>query len=125
MQVLVAFASFVVQRSKALYNLPRPNELSPRIQPMIPTPGYSTYPSGHATEAHLVSVALKALVGTTKSSDLAAMLNALAERIARNREVAGLHFEKDSEAGKRLGIALFDKHLKGADKNVQTQHRVE
>ena len=29
----------------------RPVELSPQVQPMIPTPGHATWPSGHATEA--------------------------------------------------------------------------
>src|SRR5439155_10218800 len=59
--VAVAFASNIVQRVKLIFNLPRPNELSPRIQPLITTPGFSTYPSGHGTEPHLVATVLMTL----------------------------------------------------------------
>jgi hypothetical protein len=36
------------------------------------------------------------------------LLNRLAERIARNREVLGVHYRSDSEAGRQLAQATFD-----------------
>ena len=36
------------------------------------------------------------------------MIDELADRIARNREIAGLHFESDSKAGENLAQSLFD-----------------
>ncbi len=55
MSALVAFASFVVQQAKAILDVPRPSLLTERIQPMLPVPPYSAFPSGHATEAVLVA----------------------------------------------------------------------
>jgi hypothetical protein len=43
------------------------------------------------------------------AADLAVMtsdLNVLADEIARNREIAGLHYPKDSEGGARLADLL-------------------
>ncbi|MBK8209914.1 MAG: hypothetical protein IPK78_07910 [Rhodospirillales bacterium] len=38
---------------------------------------------------------------------LASPLHRMAERIARNREVLGLHYPTDSRAGKSLAAAVF------------------
>ncbi|WP_088286256.1 hypothetical protein [Ideonella sp. A 288] len=130
MRVVVSYGSFVVQRAKVMLNLPRPHELSPRIHPMVPTPGFSTYPSGHATESQLVSRVLFHLVKSTqtahkvdpKTGALSAaadawlkaiepMLGDLAHRIGENREVAGLHFPVDSKDGRELADFLVRAHL--------------
>jgi PAP2 superfamily len=90
---------------------PRPTELASDIQPAIPTPEHSTFPSGHATEAFAVATVLHRLAsGAGSSTGLAqsAMLFRLAHRIAANRTVAGLHFPVDSAAGAMLGCAIGD-----------------
>jgi hypothetical protein len=50
--------------------------------------------------------------GRDLSSGYAAALDlsmrALARRIARNREIAGLHYPSDSTAGRRLALIVFD-----------------
>ena len=108
MAASVMFAAFVVQQAKVRFNLPRPVALSPRIQPIIETPGFSTYPSGHATQAALVSGLLWQLAGPSLASDWRAsvkgMLDDLAARIGQNREVAGVHFPADTEAGRKLAV---------------------
>jgi len=85
---------------------------------MFESPPYSTYPSGHATESHLVALLLQQLLfdgrgcasQTTAFNDwmkqLEVMLRRLAMRIADNRAVAGIHFPFDSEAGECLAKYL-------------------
>jgi PAP2 superfamily len=120
---VVAFTSYVVQMCKLRCNAPRPHEYSPRIQPMIPTPGHSTFPGGHSAECTLVSQVLGYLAGmgagkTTIGpraewlNSTRSMLDELAVRIGYNREVAGLHFKSDTEAGIDLAKYLFEKLIK-------------
>ncbi len=119
MTTATAIASFVVQRCKALLNLPRPSQLSPRIQPLFAPPPYSTYPSGHATESRLLAYLLEQLLldsspTTPPSGDREVwicrsheMLVSLAGRIAENRVVAGIHFPLDGVEGVALAEFLF------------------
>jgi hypothetical protein len=85
---------------------PRPSQVCPALLPPVPVPGHPSYPSGHATEAHLIELVLNDVFSAAGNSNRAdAMqydLSALADRIARNREIAGLHYPSDSAAGKKL-----------------------
>jgi membrane-associated phospholipid phosphatase len=112
------FAMMQVMRFKHALECPRPIDLSRRIQPMILTPGYSAFPSGHSTEAHFLAELLTALMSDAgrpdakepgaggKQRSLQAQLNRLAHRVAENRVVAGLHYPLDSLAGQVLGVSL-------------------
>ncbi len=62
MALAFALANHVEMRFKQMFAIVRPVELSPQIQPMIPTPGHGAYPSGHATEAFTVATLLNALL---------------------------------------------------------------
>jgi membrane-associated phospholipid phosphatase len=89
----------------------RPTEYSPQIQPMIPTPGHGSLPSGHATEsfaAAFVFYALLTEVGIAEKEQTFIQLMRIAERIAINRTVAGVHFPVDSVAGMVLGRTLAE-----------------
>jgi hypothetical protein len=99
-------ASHVEMRFKHAFACPRPVELSPQIQPMIPTPGHASWPSGHATEAFIVATVLQALL--PHGSKYKEQLERQAARIAVNRTVAGLHYPVDSAVGRLLGTALAD-----------------
>ena len=102
----LGFAMMVVMRFKQAFNCPRPSEYSPNIQPMLPVPPFSSFPSGHATESRMFADMFCTLTMQNINSQMTQQLNLLTQRIAENREVAGLHFKMDSIAGDRLGRDL-------------------
>jgi membrane-associated phospholipid phosphatase len=88
---------------------PRASQLSPSLMPPIDVPGHASYPSGHATESYLLAGMLAQVMPAAASTETtpgdpdSPPLRRLAERVARNREVLGLHYPSDSKAGKYLG----------------------
>lgn len=94
--------TFVAMYFKALHNRPRPSHLCPALLPPIQVPGHASYPSGHSTQAHLFAECLKSMLPGEQQESACVVLNALADRIARNREIAGVHYRSDSTAGARL-----------------------
>ena len=77
------------------------------IQPLIMTPGHDSWPSGHATESFLIARLLSRFAkGSGGGADVEPQMMAIAQRIAENREVAGVHFLADSTAGRVLGDTL-------------------
>ena len=106
----LAFASTVVLRFKQAMACPRPADYSALIQPVVPTPGHSAYPSGHSTEAHMIAFVLPKLLTSNlqEQAHYAEQLERLAARIAINRTVAGLHFPVDSHAGRVLAKSLAE-----------------
>jgi membrane-associated phospholipid phosphatase len=77
----------------------------------IEVPGHAAYPSGHATQAYLIARCMKAvlpragwaaLMSDGTYSDKNGPVYCMARRIARNREVLGLHYPSDSVAGEAL-----------------------
>jgi membrane-associated phospholipid phosphatase len=107
-QVIAAHLAMIVKHYLACR---RPDQIEARVQPMIPTPGHSSLPSAHATEAYAVATVLCALLDNTSSSlpdteNRKRLVFKQAERIAVNRTVAGVHFPIDSWAGAALGIAI-------------------
>lgn len=97
----------IVFQLKASYNRARPNHLTKDLIPSIPVPGHPAYPSGHATQAHLLAYLLMEL-----ASDQSDQLIKDAEQIAKNREIAGVHYPSDSEAGQQLARQMVDLLLK-------------
>jgi membrane-associated phospholipid phosphatase len=90
---------------------PRPSQICPALLPPVPVPAHASYPSGHSTEAHLIAAVIEDVLayknGGTQIADvkwqqLITPLYALAARIGRNRELAGLHYESDTAAGAKL-----------------------
>lgn len=90
------------------YDRPRPAQICPGLLPPIEVPGHASYPSGHATQATIFALCCREVLPQSQKSGMAVALDALAARIARNREIAGLHYASDSLAGKRLAQATFD-----------------
>ena len=106
-------AIFVEMQMKHVFACARPHEYSPQVQPMIATPGHGTYPMGHGCEAQVTARLLAALTQSASVDDPAwhsmrHQLDTLAERIAENRIVSGVHFRVDQWAGKALGDALAE-----------------
>jgi membrane-associated phospholipid phosphatase len=106
-------ARFAEMRFKHALACRRPNEYSPQVQPMILTPSHGTLPMGHACEAFVSAYVLWQVLkasGTepyhTKAGLWGLELMHLANRVAVNRIVAGLHFPVDAVAGMVLGLTL-------------------
>ena len=106
MSVAATFASAIGQRFKHHFRVIRPADRSTLVQPLLQTPAHSAYPAGHATQSHLISDVLTALVGAAAASESAKQLERLADRIGENRVVAGVHYPVDIVEGRRLGKAL-------------------
>lgn len=87
---------------------PRPFDYSLQVQPVIPTPGHGSLPSGHSTEAHALAFMLGCFYRLQNGDHtrMDEMLSLAAGRIAVNRTVAGVHFPIDSYVGRYLGTFL-------------------
>jgi membrane-associated phospholipid phosphatase len=83
----------------------RPFQRNDGIQPLIPTPGHGSLPSGHATMS-VVASELLASLRYANDPERCDQLDRLVRRIAFNRVVAGVHFPMDSLAGYELGRHL-------------------
>jgi hypothetical protein len=79
---------------KAHFKRARPVQVWPAIAPAIPTPGHASYPNAHALQSHLIARCVGAAAPATKKICLQ-----IANRIAENREVGGLHFPSDTRDG--------------------------
>jgi membrane-associated phospholipid phosphatase len=107
-------ASYAALYYKHVFRRPRPSWECPALLPPIPVPGHSAYPSGHATQAHLMTACMEHVLAivtpalpSAETTAVAETLKALARRVARNREIAGLHYPSDSAAGAALAAAVF------------------
>jgi acid phosphatase (class A) len=88
---------------KAIWQRPRPTAFYPALMPPIPVPRHPAFPSGHALQGHLVSMAAGQL-----RPPLRPRLMDLAARVAENREIAGVHFPSDTRAGVMAAVATLD-----------------
>jgi hypothetical protein len=110
---LVAAATLIGQMAgmywKRHYMAPRPVQVYPALMPVIPTPAHPAFPSNHSLQAHLIAHLLTEAFPATPERFEAVRepLLRLAGRIARNREIAGVHFEEDSDAGEALAARLL------------------
>jgi hypothetical protein len=101
--------SYTALHFKEVFDRPRPSYEVPALLPPIPVPGHSAFPSGHATQAYLMVECIDyvyslapAEVSNPDRVTVRKVLHALARRVARNREIAGLHYPSDSEGGRLL-----------------------
>jgi membrane-associated phospholipid phosphatase len=122
-------ASFGALYYKQVFQRPRPSWECPALMPPIPVPGHSAYPSGHATQAllmaacmeHVLTIVTPALPQADRTA-LTETIKALARRVARNREIAGLHYPSDSAAGAALASAAFAKLSKHTGTGQSVSH---
>jgi len=115
--IAMQIAQFQGLWHKTFWNRPRPSQLYPVLLPPIDVPPHAAYPSGHATEAHLLALVLEEILpdeiktltaaGAAKQNPPLPPTQAMAQRIARNREVLGLHYPSDTVAGKALAEFTF------------------
>lgn len=111
LEVVFRLARHVEHQFKHALACRRPVELSAQVQPIIETPGHGTLPSGHSTEAFMAAFVLWELLKDAHldpygEESYGIQFMKLANRIAVNRTVAGVHFPLDSAAGATLGLTL-------------------
>jgi membrane-associated phospholipid phosphatase len=108
MLVARKIGEFVAMGLKDLYRMRRPAQVYPLVMPLIDGPDTPSFPSSHSLQAHLISgvlkLALPPLVGAPPPApppvwNTRQALDWLADRVAYNREVAGVHYRMDSAAG--------------------------
>lgn len=90
-------------RQKNEFDRVRPSELDNTLTVAIPIPGHPAYPSGHSTQMHYLAYVLSELAPGRREAFIAK-----ARQIAKNREIAGLHYPSDSAAGVILAQQFFD-----------------
>ncbi|HEX8678008.1 MAG TPA: phosphatase PAP2 family protein [Segetibacter sp.] len=79
----------------------RPNQYDTTYQPLITTPPFPGYPSGHAAGAGATCAVLEYFFPAD-----AKQFQQLAKDCAESRFYAGIHFRTDNETGLRMGEAL-------------------
>ena len=112
MLVALKIGEFVAMGLKDIYKMRRPAQVYPLIMPLIDGPDTPSFPSSHSMQAHLISGVLQLALAAHGADGVAAAGPAaaallrtprrpsivLADRIAYNREVAGVHYRMDSNA---------------------------
>ncbi len=102
-------STYFMLRLKKEFARPRPTQLAPDLMTVIPVPGHAAYPSGHSTQMHMFALVLGALDPAHEKEYWA-----MADEIALRREIAGLHYLSDTQAGVVLARAVFDKLMENA-----------
>jgi membrane-associated phospholipid phosphatase len=125
---------FVAMGLKEHFRMSRPAQVYPWIMPLIDGPDTPSYPSSHALQAHLISAALKLALpvpvlppawppgvwpppppspplppAPPPAAQTFQALDHLAYRVAYNREVAGVHYPMDSDAGRFVALSCIFK----------------
>ncbi len=103
----------ITMQQKMKFDRVRPNVLDPNLTTVIPVPGHPAYPSGHSTQLHFIAYVLGELIPAQKEA-----LIARADQIAKNREIAGLHYPSDTRGGVLLAQQFFAIMMQ--DKKFQT-----
>jgi len=82
----------------------RPSYYDKRITPSISVPKHPAYPSNHSIQTHVLALNLADIFPEKRTELLKS-----AFRITKNREIAGVHYESDSEMGRKIAKTLHQK----------------
>lgn len=93
----LAVGQMVAMHFKAQYSRARPAQVYPALMPPILTPPHASYPNAHALQSLLMSGCAK-----LAAPELSDPLDALANRIGENREIAGVHYPSDRIASQHI-----------------------
>ena len=96
--------SYYIFYHKIKNNRVRPSFLSEKIKPAIDIPPHPAYPSAHAGQSLIVALILSDIKPELKESYLK-----LADNIGRNRELAGVHYKSDTDAGQKIAQIYYSK----------------
>lgn len=115
---------------KRRYMRGRPARCCDGIDPMFPKgsllhPGHPAFPSGHATHAYAVAYFFIELLPGLDTKQKDDLLKA-ARDVAYNREVAGLHYGSDGQAGEVLARWLVQQAVQNGEfKSLMQRARME
>jgi acid phosphatase (class A) len=104
----ITIGQMVGMHFKLKFRRPRPAQLYPALMPLVLTPPHPSYPNNHALQSLLVA----RFVGAAAPA-LRAPLDALADRIGYNREIAGVHYPSDRVASRKIADQLVPLVEKG------------
>jgi hypothetical protein len=109
MHIAVRYGEMVAMVLKYEYQRVRPSYVCPGLLPPFGPPEHPSFPSSHSTQAHLISLLLEQV--STNISNVFGPgggneLKWLADRVAKNRERAGVHYQSDSIAGEVIATNL-------------------
>ena len=101
----------IIGELKKHFNRPRPAKLASKLnlqldEIKLKSMDSPAYPSGHATQATLLSLAL-----SDKYPNKASQLKTAAKNTIKSRHLAHTHYKSDSDIGKKLGTAMYE-HIK-------------
>ena len=103
----IIFSNAYIIYFKKFFDRVRPRVLEPQIEPTIKPPGHPAYPSGHATKAYAFALLMSKKYPHRKDEFMR-----IANTIATNRELAGVHYASDTLAGLKLALQLVPIYLK-------------
>ena len=120
----------VITSFKKHFDRVRPSYLDTSLTTTIEVPKHPSYPSGHATESYVYALILSELDPVHEADYIRDAL-----KIAKNREIAGVHYKSDSRAGRELATQFFyifieDQYVKKlfelarAEWNLSLQHTI-
>lgn len=101
---------YYVMHYKHIIQRARPTQLEPKLTTVVPIPGNSAYPGGHAAQSYSMALVLGMLDPTHKDAYVQRAMEG-----AHRREIAGLHYPMDAIAGRRLATAVVDAMLAHPD----------
>jgi membrane-associated phospholipid phosphatase len=101
---------YYVMHYKHLIQRARPTQLEPKLTLVVPIPGNSSYPGGHAAQSYSMALVLGMLDPAHKDAYVQRSIEG-----SHRREIAGLHYPMDAVAGRRLAAAVVDAMLAHPD----------
>jgi len=90
------------QKTKAMYQRPRPFQVDPSLEPCVKRPTTGSYPSGHSLQLYVWAGILEDLV-----PDQAQALQREAGRLCWARVLGGVHYPSDLTASRVMAQALL------------------
>ena len=92
-QIALRIGEMTAVYYKNVYHRVRPSVISPALMPPFGPPGHPAFPSGHSLQGWLITYVLEDVTPATGGQSVYSdHLEWLADRVAVNRERAGLHY---------------------------------
>lgn len=98
-----ADASYYLWAAKFRFNRVRPYTLEPRLE-NLETPNFPAYPSGHSSNSYVAAYVYELLLPEHRG-----LFVRNARDMAYSREILGVHFASDSEAGRLFARQFVDR----------------